>query len=111
MATRSNIRLTYPDKNKVVFYQHWDGDNLSDILKAALKRGMGRWNDPAYLARIIFSEMVKDDIDGLTGFGIQTEVHEESWFTLDVDLEDQVVRWTDRSGVSHGMDYGDFIES
>lgn len=110
MGTRSNIRLTYSDRNKVVFYQHWDGDTLSDVLKAALKRGKERWDDAPYLARIIFSEMVKDDIEGLTGWGITTEVQEENWFTLDVNLEEQMVEWVDRGGKGHCLSFAEFID-
>lgn len=110
MSTRSNIRLTYSDGNKVVFYQHCDGDTLSDTLKAALKRGKGRWSDSTYLARIIFSEMIQNDVLGTMGYGIGTHVSEENWFTLDVNLADQTVEWTDQSGKSYCMEYDKFID-
>ena len=32
----------------------------------------GRWNDPSYLARIIFCQVVKGEEASLTGYGIST---------------------------------------
>lgn len=49
---------------------HWTGSELPKILRDALKRGQSRWNDPAYLTRIIFCEMIRGDNEGTTGFGI-----------------------------------------
>jgi hypothetical protein len=59
----------------VYLYTHWHGYKLLGVLKAALERGKDRWSDGEYLARIIFSEMVKDDIDGTTGYGVGTTIH------------------------------------
>lgn len=83
---------------------------LSDTLKKALVRGKSRWDDAPYLARIIFCEMVKDDVEGLTGWGITTEVPEENWFTLDVNLEEQMVEWVDREGKGHCVSFAEFID-
>lgn len=66
MGDRGNIVID----NKIWLYTHSDGSSLKSILKAALKRGQGRWTDRPYLTRIIFSEMIKDDILGDTGYGI-----------------------------------------
>lgn len=76
MGVRYDIKLEYYDKGNEVpqnddiyLYSHWDSD-LGTKLASALQRGKARWNDASYLARIIFSEMIKDDVDGLTGYGI-----------------------------------------
>ena len=53
----------------VQLYAHWAGDDLPAMLHAALGR-RERWQDEAYLARIVFCEMIKDDVMGETGFGI-----------------------------------------
>lgn len=53
----------------VALYTHWGGTELPEVLRKALARRQ-RWSDGAYLARIIFSEMVREDIDGETGYGI-----------------------------------------
>ena len=58
--------------NQIGLYTHWFGSNLLNTLQKALQKGKDRWDDPAYLARIIFCEMIAEDStnDGLTGFGI-----------------------------------------
>lgn len=73
MGDRGNIQVREgPSDNGVFFYAHWAGSDLPEIVKAALKRGRGRWGDTPYLARIIFSELIKDSIEGETGYGIST---------------------------------------
>lgn len=74
MGDRSNIVIEYgiakgeEKPPRVYLYSHWDGP---DIINSAV-HGLGsdRTDDEAYLARIIFSHMVKNDIDSETGFGI-----------------------------------------
>jgi hypothetical protein len=56
-----------------------------------LKRGRERWNDPPYLARIIFSEMIHDDVDGLTGYGIAPYAMDDEFPTIEVDLDNCTV--------------------
>ncbi|MHA2380893.1 MAG: hypothetical protein ACXADS_16610, partial [Candidatus Thorarchaeota archaeon] len=43
---------------------------LPATVAVALKRGETRWTDDVYLARIIFCEMVRGDVTGMTGYGI-----------------------------------------
>jgi hypothetical protein len=91
MGMRRNIALDFSEAHKIYFYTHWGALGLEDCLAAALIRGRERWNDPSYLARIIFSEMVHDEIDGLTGYGIAPYEHDPEYPTLMVDLEHQTV--------------------
>lgn len=39
-------------------------------MQEALRRGRDRWGDPSYLTRVIFSEMIQDEVFEVTGFGI-----------------------------------------
>ena len=66
---------THPNEgtpNKpIVFYQHYDGYNIQHVVADALFAGQDRWNDPPYLARIIFTHMIKQNpYDETLGFGI-----------------------------------------
>lgn len=70
MGDRANIRLV--DQGDIYLYTHWDGYKLEETLAEALDRGVNRWDDPSYLNRIIFSEMIKDEVEDETGFGIST---------------------------------------
>jgi len=70
MGDRGNVRIKYDDGNSVYLYTHWGGTELSQMVARALDRGRKRWDDPSYLARIIFCEMVKGYEMEETGFGI-----------------------------------------
>jgi len=74
----------------VWLYTHWGATYLPVTVQDALKRRL-RWNDESYLARIIFCEMVKGDIDGELGFGIDTDQHGDVWCVVHIDAEGQKV--------------------
>ena len=69
MGDRGNIVLEM-EGGDIYLYTHRGGSDLKQTLRDALDRGRDRWNDESYLARIIFSEMIKGDINGTTGYGI-----------------------------------------
>lgn len=98
MGDRRNVVVEFENDLSVVFYTHWDGTELPETLANALKRGTSRWSDPSYLARIIFSEMVKDSVLETTGFGIEPIVSGTTEYTeaipgydLVVNLKEQTV--------------------
>ncbi len=98
--------MTYEGGEKVCIYSHWGGGNkgesaLEDSLKRALAR-RERWDDDSYLARIIFCEVVKKDIDGATGYGLAPYVGEEEYPTIHVNFADQTV---------NSMPFEDFINN
>lgn len=59
------------DEGNVYLYSHYKGLDLPGILQCSLSRKC-RWNDESYLARIIFSEMIKYDINAESGYGISS---------------------------------------
>lgn len=76
MGDRGNIVMRFHEESgnndtkttDIYFYTHWRGSSLLKIVQSALRRGW-RWDDDAYLARIIFNDLQGDD-RGETGFGI-----------------------------------------
>jgi hypothetical protein len=102
MGDRRNIRLQYDgdEKQVIYFYTHWGASTMLEELQQALKKGEDRWNDDSYLARIIFSELVKNDIDGNTGFGIAPYEIDPENPTIEVDLQEQTV---------NGIPFKDFV--
>ena len=94
MGDRANIRINEhigsDDDRFIYLYSHWDGHDLWKILQNALSRKQ-RWTDPPYLARIIFCEMIKDDVMGETGYGIATYECDNEYPYLTVDCSDQMV--------------------
>ena len=91
MGMRRNIALDYGANTKVFLYTHWGAEHLEDTLRAALIRGRDRWDDPPYLARIIFSEMIQDEVLEETGYGIAPYVMDDEFPTIEVDLENRTV--------------------
>lgn len=95
MGDRANIIIeptTSSFLTPVVFYTHWKGSELKGILASALQRGSARWDDPPYLARIIFCEMIKGSETELTGFGISSEIGDNEHPFLCVDMEAMTVK-------------------
>lgn len=73
MGDRGNIYIKDTDTSGVYFYSHWTGSDLPVVLKEALAREQ-RWDDPSYLARIIFDQMTAGRQGNETGFGISSDL-------------------------------------
>jgi len=95
MGDRRNVIIKDdPKKVGVALYSHWGGSALPGVLRSALVRGLARWNDAPYLARIIFCEMVRGAEMGETGFGISAgdDMCEASDIDIEVDVAGQRLR-------------------
>lgn len=90
MGTKASI-LIRSDDEQVCLYQHYDGHKLDAVLKSALKRGRNRWEDFGYLARIVFCEMVKDDLAGTENYGLHQHVPPDVDIVIVVDIAAQTV--------------------
>ena len=88
MGDRMQIKVVERGES-VVLYSHWDGYRGPEILANALERGKARQDDAPYLTRIIFCEMIRDDIDGETGYGIWAS--DQDGYTITVDVGAQTV--------------------
>jgi len=77
----------------VYLYQHWDGDGLLDTVVNAVQSPAGRvrQDDPEYLARIIFCAMVKEDVEGETGYGIGTHPRSDIQYLVTVDCKNKTI--------------------
>ena len=69
-----------------------------------------RWDDPPYLARIIFDVMTKGSRDEETGFGISTSPAGDAWRLVEVDCAEQVVRIVDNGEEKVRKSFTNFIE-
>lgn len=93
MGDRGNIVIKQrkPKDTFLYFYTHWSGSDIGQTVQDALKRGKERWDDEQYLARIIFCELIKDDINGTDGYGISTYMGDNEHDFLVIDAEKQTV--------------------
>jgi hypothetical protein len=87
MATSANVYVHEGTEQGVYLYQHWDGDQLPETVAASLRRGKERWSDATYLRRIIFSEMIRDHLLDLTGYGISAFAENDNGLIVDVDTK------------------------
>lgn len=94
MGDRANVKVI-EGESTVYLYTHWTGTNLPGVLQAALKHAgqdQSRWNDGAYLARIIFCAMISCEASqSKTGFGISSVVGDGEDRILTVDVDNQTV--------------------
>jgi hypothetical protein len=82
MGDRAQIAVETYDGD-VFLYTHSGGSEVLEDAKRALDLGRERWEDPEYLARIVFDTMKGSD-QGTTGFGIS--------LSQNGDLEHPVLR-------------------
>ena len=91
MGDRANVLVKDGQTDSGVYlYTHWEGTELPKILRDALAKKW-RWQDVAYLTRIIFCEMVKGSEGEETGYGISSFVTDGEGRTLTVDTATQTV--------------------
>jgi len=101
MGDRANI-VVKSSNEQVCLYTHWNGSNVSETLKDALIRGKDRWDDFQYLTRIIFCEMIRDDWQSTTGFGITQNIYDGDDNVIYVDVDQSII--TTHSGITHTFD-------
>jgi hypothetical protein len=109
MGDRANIRF-YDGESSFYFYTHWEGSRLPKTLQDALKRSVDRWDDPPYLARIIFSEMIKGNVEYTTGYGISTYIVDGGSRVLIVDAEKKMVSLCGRHASSRSWTFQEYLE-
>lgn len=100
MGDRGNIAVLQEDGKQVWLYSHWGGSQLKQNIKDGLilasdkqaKYPQSRWDDEAYLTKIIFCVAIgKENFDKLTGFGISTRLADNSYPINVVDIPKQRV--------------------
>lgn len=95
MGERAQVKMVSKDEECPIYlYSHYDGSNLINVVKSAILK-QWRWDDFSYLTRIIFCEMVKDDINGEVGYGIDTSEHGDIEYLVTVDVDKQIIINTD----------------
>jgi hypothetical protein len=92
MGARINYNIKQPDGLYTVLYSHWGADKCVAHIAKALKAASGRWTDTNYCTRIIISQIVGDEWEDTTGYGVQAATepnYDDAW--LIIDLEKQTV--------------------
>jgi hypothetical protein len=80
---------------RLYLYTHNAGTRLVQRVHDALSR-KENWNDPDYLARMIFCSMIpSQESGGSKGYGIGTEFYISAEITIVVDVTAQMIRMDD----------------
>ncbi len=71
------------DDGSLYVYTHWDGYELPENAKQAIKFAKDRWNDSAYAVRIIVDQLTKGGRDQETGYGLMLQPKAEDAYNND----------------------------
>jgi hypothetical protein len=95
MGARTNFELK-DSKGSVWLYSHWGGDTKANDLAYALEKAEPRWDDHSYGMRIVISQLIGNQWDGETGYGISSwESGEEEYVPISVDFTTKTVNYQD----------------
>jgi hypothetical protein len=100
----------------VFLYTHNLAHNLVHVVRNVLEKKM-RWNDPDYLARMLFCEMVPEELwYSDKGFGIGTEMYVDVKYIISIKTQIFTITLQERSeddGIFRGTNYTfeDFLEN
>ena len=110
MGDRGNVFFVDGKAGKelagIYMYSHWGGGFLPAQVRAALHRGRGRWGDSQYLARIMFCELIQEDVVGETGFGLSTQIGDNEHSIIRVDDASQRVSFHEPGREKNPKDKG-----
>jgi len=103
VGDRANFGFVQPNGNTIVLYGHWAGAQMLGKLADAVIKARPRWTDPAYATRIAISQIIGDDWNMETGFGLH--VNEIS----DNEHKIAIVDWVQQTFSLHEED--DYINT
>lgn len=111
MGDRGQIGVRLHDGSEIYLYTHWEGSEIFETCQRSLRKEW-RWDDGAYLARIIFDDLVGGERGTETGFGISTYIMGPEHQIPLVDTNTGIVHVLDENGVPTGEWYfiRDFIK-
>lgn len=89
MGDRANVYIHDGDSPGIYLYTHWTGTELPSIVKKTMEtdRAKARADDEAYLARIVFEDLICGDLGSETGYGISAQVGDGSDRIVDIDTK------------------------
>jgi hypothetical protein len=98
MGDRANFGFVQPNGNTIVLYGHWAGHQMLGKLADAVIAARPRWNDSSYATRIAISQLIGDQWNMETGWGLQ--VNERS----DNEHKIAIVDWEQQTFSLHEED-------
>ena len=71
MGDRANFGFVQSNGEAIVLYGHWAGHNMLGRLADAVIAARPRWSDESYATRIAISQLIGDQWNMETGWGLQ----------------------------------------
>lgn len=109
MGARVNfvLKAYSTEQAHVTLYSHWGETTWREDLAMALDKAEPRWTDGSYAVRIVVSQLIGDQWDKQTGYGLFTSVDGEDLgdTTVVVDFTNQTV-----SDMGNEHSFTSFIE-
>ena len=115
MGARTQVKIIH-GKKAVYLYSHYDSGEILGIVQKGLKKGVSRWTDHEYLSRILFCEMIKDDVEGLLGYGIGVSKHGDLDNMVTIDPTKQTIsfqadKWDKNQASFKDLSFKTFCEN
>lgn len=92
MGDRATFIFEQSDGNAIYLYGHWAGYEMMNSLANAIAVARPRWNDEAYATRIAISNIIGNEWDQETGWGISTYFCDSEHSVPVVSFKTQSVR-------------------
>ena len=90
MGDRANFGFVQPNGNTIVLYGHWAVHNMLAQLAESVFKARHRLSDPAYATRITISQMINNDWNSETGWGLHVnEIGDNEHKIAIVDFDQQ----------------------
>lgn len=90
MGDRANFGFVQPNGNTIVLYGHWAGYNMLGRLADAVIEARPRWNDTSYGTRIAISQIIGDQWNEETGWGLTVnEISDNEHKIAIIDFDQQ----------------------
>ena len=70
MGDRANFGFVQPNGDTIVLYGHWAGHQMLGRLADAVIAARSRWTDSSYATRIAISQLIGDQWNMETGWGL-----------------------------------------
>lgn len=70
MGDRANFGFKQSNGETIVLYGHWAGYSMLKNLALAVETARPRWTDEAYATRIVISQLIGDNWNSETGWGL-----------------------------------------
>ena len=111
MGARTTWEIRTNSHSAIYLYSHWGGDSKWADTASALQSAQPRWSDPSYGARIFISQIVGNNWNEETGFGIAAGdtgavPFEESYFPIVIDFQSNTI-----SAGAYFYTFAEFLEA